>query len=216
MRIKGVIFDMDGVITETSEMHYKAWKTLAEKLGISFTKKENEALKGISRRASLMKILEFGGKTEHYTEVEILEMMEEKNKHYLSLIQAYTEKEVNPGILKFMQELKINHIKIAIASASKSAPFLIQALGLKKYVDYIVDPTSVPGKPEPDIFLSAADALGLDPSECVGVEDAQSGVQAIKTAKMYAIGIGEKSILNQADIVYTSTADLSCEFILNL
>jgi beta-phosphoglucomutase len=216
MNIKGVIFDMDGVITETSEMHYKAWKSLAEKIGITFTKKENEALKGISRRASLMKILEFGQQTECYSETELLEMMEEKNIHYLSLIQAYTDKEVNPGILKFMQDLKINNIKIAIASASKSARFLIQALGLKSYVDYIVDPTSVPGKPEPDIFLRAADALGLDPSECVGVEDAQSGVQAIKSAHMYAIGIGDKKILIQADVVYSSTADLSCDFILNL
>lgn len=216
MSIKCVIFDMDGVITETSEMHYKAWQTLAEKLGITFTKKENEALKGISRRASLMKILEFGQQTERFSEAELLEMMEDKNNHYISLIHAYTEKEVNPGILKFMQDLKNNNIKIAIASASKSAPFLIQALGLKSYVDYIVDPTSVPGKPKPDIFLKAADALGLDSSECVGVEDAQSGVQAIKSAHMYAIGIGDKEILKQADVVYTTTTDLSCDFILNL
>lgn len=216
MNIKGVIFDMDGVITETSEMHYKAWKKLADKLGITFTKKENEALKGISRRASLMKILEFGNQTKQYDESELLRMMEEKNNYYLSLIQAYTEKDVNPGILKFMQNLKANHIKIAVASASKSASFLIDVLGLKKYVDYIVDPAMVPGKPNPDIFLKAAEALGLNSSDCVGIEDAQSGIEAIKAADMYAIGIGDQDILGQADIVYTSTSELSCDFILNL
>ncbi|MBN2795931.1 MAG: beta-phosphoglucomutase [Clostridia bacterium] len=216
MNIKAVIFDMDGVITETSEMHYEAWRTLAEKLGIPFSKEENELLKGISRRDSLLKILELGHQVDRYDEIALDELMTEKNCHYLTRIGQYTKEQLNPGIYDFMLALKTHQIKIAVASASKSAPFLIDALGLRDLVDYIVDPTTVPGKPEPDIFLNAANYFNLKPHECIGVEDAKAGVEAIKKAGMFCIAIGDANILKEADLILDSTESLSLDTLKSL
>lgn len=212
--IKGVIFDMDGVITETSEMHYKAWKKTADLLAIPFDKAFNESLKGISRRASLMKILEKGQLD--LPEERIQALMYDKNEFYVSLISAYTKEDLNPGIYEFMVSLKEKKIKIGIASASKSAPMLVEKLGIGDLVDCIVDPSSVPGKPQPDIFLKAAELLGLNSKECIGVEDAAAGVQAIKSAEMIAVGIGDKELLKQADIVFKNTILLTLESIKDL
>lgn len=216
MKIKAVIFDMDGVITETSEMHYEAWKALANKLNIFFSKEENELLKGISRKNSLLKILELGQQEDRYDDETLEQLMTEKNEHYLSLIGKYTPEQLNPGIYNFMKELKDHHIKIAVASASKSAPFLIDVLGLSKMIDFIVDPATVPGKPEPDIFLKAAEHFKVVPEDCIGVEDAQAGVEAIKNAGMFCIAIGDRKVLKKADLILTSTAELTYEILLNL
>ncbi len=211
VNIKAVIFDMDGVITETSEMHFIAWKKMAEQVDIEIDLEFNESLKGISRRDSLMKILAHGSKTEAYSEEEIQQLMHDKNEHYVSLIKSYTIDQLNPGIYDFMKHLKKDHIKIAIASASKSAPMLVKNLGIENFVDYIVDPSTVPGKPAPDIFLKAAEALDIEIKYCIGVEDAKAGVEAIKAAGMYAVGIGSTQILKQADIVFETTDMLTLE-----
>jgi beta-phosphoglucomutase len=210
---KAVIFDMDGVITETSEMHYLAWKKLANSLSIAFDRDFNEQLKGISRKESLLKILDHGNQRHQHSDSKMEELMTEKNNYYLFLIKSYDEKNLNPGILAFMKALQDKKIKIAVASASKSAPFLIKALNINNYVDYIVDPSSVPGKPSPDIFLKACDFFNLSPNECVGVEDAQSGVEAIKKAGMKAIGIGDSKSLFKSDILLKSTRDLSLDLL---
>ncbi len=207
--IKAIIFDMDGVITETSEMHYEAWKKTAEKLGIPFDKVFNEQLKGISRRASLMKIIEQSDK--RYTEEEIQKLMFDKNEFYVSLINGYTQDDLNPGIFELLETMKKNNLKVAIASASKSAPMLVEKMNISQFVDIIVDPATVAGKPEPDIFLKAAELLGLKPAECIGVEDAEAGVKAIKRAEMFAIAIGDANILKQADIVFKETSCLTYE-----
>ena len=212
-KTKAVIFDMDGVITETSEMHYLAWKKLAESLGISFDRDFNEHLKGISRKGSLLKILDQSKSSQKYSEEEINALMTKKNDDYLSLIKSYDESHLNPGILDFMKALKSENIKIAVASASKSAPFLIEVMKISKYVDYIVDPSTVPGKPAPDIFLKACDYFELSPDSCVGIEDAKSGVEAIKRAGMKAIGIGDETSLSQADLVLKSTEQLSLDLL---
>ena len=212
-KTKAVIFDMDGVITETSEMHYLAWKKLAESLGISFDRDFNEHLKGISRKDSLLKILEKAPSSHKFSEEEMTSLMTQKNDDYLSLIKSYNESHLNPGILDFMKALKAENIKIAVASASKSAPFLIEVMDISKYVDYIVDPSTVAGKPAPDIFLKACDYFALSPNLCVGIEDAKSGVEAIKRAGMKAIGIGDENTLSQADLVLKSTKDLSLNII---
>ncbi|MCH4889064.1 beta-phosphoglucomutase [Acidaminobacter sp. JC074] len=212
--IKALIFDMDGVITETSEMHYEAWKKTADKLEIPFDKHFNEQLKGISRRASLMKILERGNKS--CSEDEIQDLMHDKNEFYVSLIEGYTQNDLNPGIYELMETLKENGIKIAVASASKSAPMLVEKMNIMQFVDCIVDPASVPGKPAPDIFLKAAEILGLDPSLCIGVEDAEAGVEAIKSADMFAIGIGDSEILKKADIVFEKTSLLTYQAVMKI
>lgn len=207
--IKAVIFDMDGVITETSEMHYLAWKAMASAIDIEIDLAFNEKLKGISRRDSLMRILEHGHAVDQYTEEEIQQMMTSKNDHYVSLIEGYTAEQLNDGIYDFMKTLKEHEIKIAIASASKSAPMLVNKLGIEDLVDYIVDPTTVPGKPAPDIFSKAAEIFSLSPEVCIGVEDAVAGVEAIKSAGMFAVGIGQSDILSKADVVFNETNQLT-------
>lgn len=213
--IKGMIFDMDGVVTDTSEYHYMAWKLLASKINIYIDRDVNEHLKGISRMASLDVILKHGGKLDTYTEAEKLALATSKNKHYVEMISRFTPDNLLPGVSELFSELKVLGVKIGIASASKSAGRLIELLGIKDQVDYIVDPSTVPGKPEPDIFLKAAEGLGLEPSECVGVEDAKAGVEAIKRAGMLAIGIGDAKILGLADVVYQEPADIQLNAIFN-
>ncbi len=125
------------------------------------------------------------------------------------MILKCTKEDLFEGVKTLFEGLKEKGIKIAIGSASKNAPTLVNLLGIKDYIDYIVDPASVEkGKPAPDIFLKAAHDLGVDPTECVGVEDAEAGVEAIKSAGMLAVGIGDASVLNQADIVYPHTKDI--------
>lgn len=210
------IFDMDGVLTESSEQHYLAWKQLAEELGISIDRKFNETLKGISRKASLDKILAYGGIIEKYTEEIKLQLAERKNQAYTQMIEQFDHNNLFSGVSNIMQELKNKGIKIAIGSASKNAPLLVKLLGIEAYIDYIVNPEDVQrGKPAPDIFLKAAEALGIDPGKCVGVEDSIAGIQAIKSAGMTAVGIGKPEELPQADFIYEKTGELDIEAILN-
>lgn len=214
-RIKGFIFDMDGVITDTSEYHYMAWKLLASKIDIYIDREVNEQLKGISRMASLDVILKHGRKDKDYTEAEKLALATSKNKHYVEMISRFTPDNLLPGVSDLFNELKVLGIKIGIASASKSAGRLIDLLGIRDQVDYIVDPSSVPGKPEPDIFLKACQGLGLEPWQCVGIEDAKAGVTAIKRAGMLAIGIGDPEILREADVVVGSPEEIVLDNIFN-
>jgi len=214
--IKAVIFDMDGVITETSEMHFIAWRDMARSIGIDIDLEFNERLKGISRRDSIIRILEYGNKVDMFSEEQIQKMMFDKNEHYKSLIQSYTKEQLNPGIYELMHDLKNNKIKVGIASASKSAPMLVENLGISDCVDYIVDPATVPGKPAPDLFLKAAEMLGVDVKDCIGVEDAEAGVEAIKSAHMIAVGIGSENVLKKADIVLEKTRELTLELLYKL
>lgn len=208
--IKLFIFDLDGVLTETSEQHYQAWKTLANNIGIDFDREFNEKLKGISRMESLELILKHGNFENKYTEDEKLALAETKNTNYLEMIDAFTSENLFEGVRQLFLDLRERGIKVAIGSASKNAPMLIEKMDVADLVDYIVDPSSVPnGKPAPDIFLKAAEHFNLKPEECVGVEDAEAGVQAIKSAGMFAIGIGDRTILNKADIVVPETKDIN-------
>ncbi len=207
--IKAFLFDLDGVITETSHQHYIAWKKLAEKLNIEIDMEFNEQLKGVSRVDSLNRILEKGNVLGKYSEDEINDFLTAKNDHYKELIKDLKPEDAFPGVHDFFKELKSKNIKIVICSASFNAPTIIKALDLEQYVDYIVDPGSLKkGKPAPDIFLKGAEKFGLLSEECIGVEDAVSGVQAIKSANMYAIGIGDKKILTQADIVLSGINEI--------
>lgn len=213
--IKCFIFDMDGVLTETSEQHYFAWKKLAEELGITIDRKFNEKLKGVSRIDSLNRILEYGGKLNQYSEEEKLQLAAKKNKNYVEMISKITEENLFEGVKNLFEELKKRNIKIAIGSASKNAPRLIKFLGIEKYIDYIVNPEEIEkGKPAPDTFLKAAQALGLEPEKCVGVEDAKAGIESIKSAGMFAVGIGNKTVLDKADIVYKETKAIDLDEVL--
>jgi beta-phosphoglucomutase len=204
--IKLAIFDMDGVLTETSHYHYLAWKALAKSIGVDIDEAFNETLKGVSRRDSLIKILHHGEVYEKY-EDQIEDLMVSKNDHYKTLIQEVSPKDLFVGVKEIFKILNDHGIKIAVGSASKNAPFLIEKLGIKEDIDYIVNPSTVRGKPHPDIFLDAAKHFDIDPSQCVGIEDAVAGVEAIKSAGMYAVGIGENDVLTGADVVFKTVED---------
>lgn len=141
--IKGFIFDLDGVITDTAEYHYLAWRELANKLGISIDRKFNEQLKGISRTDSLEKILNYGGKSQTYSEAEKNELADEKNKEYQKLIQSITPADLLPGMAEFLAEIKAANLKLGLASASKNGPFILERLGIANLFDTVVDPESL-------------------------------------------------------------------------
>lgn len=204
-RLKAVIFDLDGVITDSARYHYLAWKELADELAIPFDEAYNEKLKGVSRMESLELILRNGDATERYTTEEKEAMAEKKNDNYKELIRQITPADILPGILDFLKELKAHGIKIALASVSKNAPFIIGQLELNEYFDYIADAAKVPNaKPFPDIFLAGQQEFGVRPEECVGVEDARTGVEAIHRAGMKAVGVGTPSEMEEADLLLTT------------
>lgn len=213
--LQAVIFDLDGVITDTAKYHYEAWKELADELGAPFDPEFNEQLKGIDRMASLEKILSRlpdGGAA--FTLAQKEAFAASKNSRYQRLIQAVDESEMLPGIRKLLEDLKQAGIPVGLASASRNAPVLLRQLGVEAYFDTVVDPAGVAqGKPAPDIFLKAAEQLGVDPGGCIGIEDAEAGVRAIKSAGMLAVGVGDAVILAEADDVVPDTSELSLSVI---
>ncbi|MGJ7911205.1 beta-phosphoglucomutase [Neobacillus sp. LXY-1] len=208
-QLKAVIFDLDGVITDTAEYHYRAWEALSKELGIPFTKGFNEELKGISRMESLEKILVLGGKQNDFTTDEKTLLADRKNDYYRRLIETITPQDILPGIKEFIFDLKQNGIKMGLASVSKNAFTVISRLELAGEFDVIVDAALIQkGKPDPEIFLRAAEQLSVVPADCIGIEDAEAGITAIKAAGMFAVGIGNVERLVQADLIYHSTEEI--------
>ena len=213
--LKAVIFDLDGVVTDSAKYHYLAWKSLADELDIPFDEEYNERLKGISRMESLELILKNGNSETKYSASEKEKLADRKNEHYKGLIKEIKPSDMLPGIENFLSELKSHNIKTALASVSKNAHFIIKQLQAEKYFDYIADAASVPNaKPFPDIFLVCAKNLGIQPSECIGIEDAKSGIEAIHRAGMLAVGVGTPSEMAEADLIL-STKELNLNHILN-
>ncbi|MGF2116123.1 beta-phosphoglucomutase [Enterococcus casseliflavus] len=212
---KGFVFDLDGVITDTAKYHYIAWKELAAEIGIEIDLKFNEQLKGISRMDSLERILTLGNKNDAYTEVEKEALATKKNTHYVQLLQSLTPDDLLPGVKTFLDEAKAKNIPCAIASASKNAPFILDKLGVMQDFDTIVDPATLKkGKPDPEIFIQAALALGIEPTEAVGFEDAQAGIDGIKAAGMYAVGVYSGEELHGADVIVEKLTDLNIDELL--
>ncbi|MEK9997912.1 MAG: beta-phosphoglucomutase [Cryomorphaceae bacterium] len=207
--IKGFLFDLDGVIVDTAVFHFQAWRRLAQKLGGDFTEEQNEQLKGVSRVDSLKKIIEWTGAT--VSDEEFQTLMVEKNEWYLELVQGLGPQDALPGALNFLQTAYDQGIKIALGSASKNAPMILEKLGITPLFTAIIDGNNVVnGKPHPEVFLKGAEALGLEPSECVVFEDSIAGVQAAKTGGMSSVGIGDAETL-QADIHFTALGDTTPE-----
>ena len=206
-----MIFDLDGVIVDTAKYHFIAWKHIANKLGFDFTEAHNEQLKGVSRVRSLDLILDLSGQTIETEEKERL--LIEKNEHYLSLISDMGQSEILPGILELLKYLKEQNIPFSLGSASKNARLILKTLNLLDLFDAIVDGNDVTNaKPDPEVFLRAAERLNLKAEQCIVVEDAVAGVDAANNAGMISIGIGEEANLHKADHVLPSTKELSVQF----
>ncbi|MBE9389284.1 beta-phosphoglucomutase [Vagococcus salmoninarum] len=217
MTIKGFIFDLDGVITDSAEYHYQAWKNLAKTIEIEIDREFNEELKGISRMDSLERILVHGKRSQDFSAEEKTALAAEKNAEYVKLIEKVTPKDILPGILTLLEDLKDQGIKLALASASKNGPMILEKLALADYFETIVDPESLAqGKPDPEIFLKGASQLGLVPSQCVGVEDAAAGITAINQAQMFSVGVGDPESMKEADYRVNHTGDLNLAKILSL
>lgn len=198
--IEACIFDLDGVICDTAKYHFLAWQKTAQSFGIEFTHADNEHLKGVSRVDSLRLILEKGNVSISSAEFELA--LDKKNTHYLSLVEEMTPQEILPGVEDFLRELQANHIKIALGSASKNAPLILEKIGLTHYFDAIIDGNQViNGKPNPEVFLKGANAVGVHPAKAVVFEDAVAGVDAALAGKFMAVGIGEPTVLHKAHIV---------------
>ncbi|EAG1698268.1 beta-phosphoglucomutase [Listeria monocytogenes] len=202
--LKGVVFDLDGVITDTAHYHYLAWKKTAESIGIEFDEAFNENLKGVSRIDSLLLILKKDGRENDFTEEQIEALAADKNDFYVSLLKEITPADVLPGIKELIVDLKKQNLKCAIASVSKNARTVLSALEMEQEFDYIVDAAKITkSKPDPEIFVEACRGLGLETSEVVGIEDAQAGIKAINAAGIVSIGVG--SGLRDADMTVKST-----------
>ncbi len=189
--IKGFIFDLDGVLTDTAAYHFEAWKQLADELGLRFTIRDNARLKGISRLASFEVMLEVNNAQDRYTPEEKAALADRKNGYYQQLVEKITPADILPGVADFLGAAKAAGLKLAVASASKNAFRVLELLGLKETFDYVADARYVVNpKPHPEVFLNCVEALGLQPEECVGFEDALAGIQAIHAGGMFAVGIG--------------------------
>ena len=198
MKIKGVIFDLDGVIVSTDEFHFKAWKVLADREGIDFDRHINNRLRGVSRRESLEIILEKANRS--YSENEILEMLDFKNNIYRNSLSELTKYDILINFNELYAKLRQNKIKMAIGSSSKNTKTILTQIGLINAFDAIADGNDITrSKPDPEVFLLAAERLGLDPKECVVVEDAVAGIEAAKAGGMIAIAINDATKCHIAD-----------------
>lgn len=215
MKRKGFIFDLDGVIVDTAKYHFLAWRNLANSLHIDFSHEQNEQLKGVSRIKSLEKILNWGGIS--ISPVEFENLLVQKNEEYLSYISKMDESEILPDTERILNFLIDYQQGIALGSASKNAVPILEKINLLDKFECIVDGNSViKGKPNPEVFLKAADGLQVSPEDCIVFEDSIAGIQAANAADMLSIGIGEKEVLGEADFVFKDFTEISNEFLKSL
>ncbi|WMY94727.1 MAG: beta-phosphoglucomutase [Arsenophonus sp.] len=208
--IKGMIFDLDGVIVDTDFYHFKAWQYLAKEININVDLMFNETLKGVSRSQSLEKILLYGNKINAFSYEEKQFLMNKKNNFYIELLWELTEKNILPGVLSFIQRANKKKVLCAIASSSQNASMILKKLNIKKYFDVIVDPLSLSkGKPDPEIFLSAATLINVLPQEAIGFEDSQAGIDALNKANIYSVGISSKKQLIGAKLQVHSFKEIN-------
>lgn len=206
--LKGFAFDLDGVIADTARFHGEAWHQLADKVGTEWTNELADGLKGVSRMDSLEMILKAGGHENDYTDDQKVALATEKNDNYLKLVETLTPADILPGMKNFLGELKDQGYHMVLASASKNAPKVLKYLQITDYFEGIVDPASLKhGKPDPEIYASAAKLMNLPANQVAGLEDAQAGIQSINGAGEVSIGIGAD--LHDADVKFDGTDEIS-------
>ncbi len=214
MELKALVFDLDGVITDSAELHYQAWKKLAKELNLTFDREQNEALKGVSRMDSLEIILKNNQCLDVYSPEQKEEFAFRKNEYYKELVETLTEKDILPAIKELVLDARAAGLKTAVASVSKNAPRVLERIGLANYFDVVADAAKVKtSKPDPEIFLTCAEQLGIDPRACIGLEDSQAGIEGILDAEMYAVGIHVTVTGRHPDLMVASTAELSLDLL---
>lgn len=205
--IKAVIFDLDGVILSTDEFHYRAWKAIADAEGIGFDRKINDKLRGVSRMQSLEIILEKA--TRKYDDDEKQKLAQTKNEHYRKLLAELKESAVSDDVRYTLKTLKERGYRIAIGSSSKNAKFILERVGLIGEFDAVSDGNCITkSKPDPEVFVVAADMLGLSAEECIVVEDSVAGIVAAKTGGFTSVAIGDAAINASADYNVNKLSDL--------
>lgn len=215
MSHKAFIFDLDGVIVDTAKYHFLAWQKIANRLGIDFTHEHNEQLKGVSRIRSLDLILSLGGK--EISQGEKDKYLLEKNEDYLQYIINMKEDEILEGVVPVLQYLKDNGQKIALGSASKNARPILEKVNILHFFDAIVDGNDVTNaKPDPEVFLRAAQLVGASASNSIVFEDSVAGVQAANIAGMVSIGIGEAKTLYEAQYNFNDFTEIDTDFLQTL
>ena len=206
-KLKGIIFDLDGVICFTDIYHYQAWKKMADQEGIEFNETINNRLKGVSRAESLDIILEKASR--EYTQEEKNQLMEMKNNLYRELLSNMTPADLTEEVRLTLQQLKDAGLKLAIGSSSKNAKFILERIGLLDFFDKISDGTNIQrSKPDPQVFLMAAEMLHLKPEECLVVEDAEAGIDAACTGGFHSAGIGSAAVYDRAEYHLSAFSDL--------
>jgi beta-phosphoglucomutase len=205
--MRGFIFDLDGVIVDTAKYHYLAWKNLADRLDISFTEADNEHFKGVSRVRCLEILLDMGNVKVAPEQFDA--WLVEKNEDYLDYISKMDEREILPGVIDVLERLKLQNYPLALGSASKNAKPILEKVGLLSFFNTVVDGNdAVKAKPDPQVFLIAAERIGVSPMECVVFEDAQAGIQAANAAGMLSIGIGDSLVLSEAFKVFNNFTEI--------
>ncbi|WP_117879456.1 beta-phosphoglucomutase [Aureibaculum luteum] len=212
MNKKGFIFDLDGVIVDTAKYHYLAWRDLASELGFEFTIEQNEMFKGVSRKRCMEILLDIGGIAA--TKNQFDTWMIEKNVDYLKYIDKMDASEILPDVGRVLDFLKKRKIPIALGSASKNAQPILEKVGLLSYFDTIVDGNNVTkAKPDPEVFLLAAEQLGVKADNCIVFEDAVAGIEAANKANMISIGIGDNNILSEAQYNFNDFTEMDNAFL---
>ncbi|MBD5099040.1 MAG: beta-phosphoglucomutase [Clostridiales bacterium] len=207
MELNGIIFDLDGVLVHTDEFHYQAWKQLADRLCIPFDRQVNNRLRGVSRMASLEIILEAADRS--FSDEEKLAMAEEKNAAYRKLLETMSPKDVSDEVVETLSKLKERGIRLAIGSSSKNAGFILKQTGLDIWMDAVSDGNNITrSKPDPQVFLMAADMLTLPPAQCAVVEDATAGIDAALAGGFLAVGIGDAAGYDRTDKPLSTFSDL--------
>lgn len=211
---QGVIFDLDGVIVSTDDLHYAAWKNIADKESIPFDETVNHRLRGVSRMESLDIILEKA--TKNYTDDEKIKLATEKNEIYRSSLESLSADDILTGVESLLHSLKQKNIRLAIGSSSKNAVPILQHIGLEKHFDVIVTGNDIrQSKPDPEVFLLAAERMQLASEACVVIEDAQAGIDAARAAGMKAVGVDENLNLQNTDWQLESLENLDVLKLLN-
>lgn len=205
--MKGIIFDLDGVIVSTDEQHYLGWQALADKLGIPFNREVNNRFRGVSRMACMDILEQIGGKC--YTDQEKIVYATWKNDYYRRLLGQMSPADLSPEVKSTLDALRARGMKLAIGSSSKNAKFILERIGLADHFDAVSDGTNISkSKPDPEVFLKAAQFLGLMPEECLVVEDATSGVEAAHAGGMKAATVGDAASKNCGDYILSRFSDL--------